>query len=154
MQYSAKHKYSMKHHSGGFPSERWRSVVGISRREAANQGSRLSLSTIAQPVTPPAASVETPHGFDRLPLHTWLNKSTRQRARSCSCDLSNARAIKKIRPRRRSRRRNQNRKLHKFLERAREYGWKLTGFSVFSLFFLERAHTCDERHGRLFQYVR
>lgn len=95
----------------------------------------VCLTTIAtQPVTPPA-SVETPHGFDRSPLHIRLGKGTRHRVRTCSCEHSKARAINFWR-----RRRNDNRKLHKFLERAREYGSELTVVFFLSLLFWKSSH--------------
>lgn len=143
-----KHEYSMKHLSGGFPSERWRFVVGISRREAANQGSPLPLHAIAQTVTPPAASVQSPHGFDWPPLHSLLAKGKRQRLRSCSGVFSQTRAITFFFFNREEETRTGS--YTSFLVRAREYGSELTCFCV-SVSLCGRAHTCNERHGCLSQ---
>lgn len=137
IQDSVIHEYSMKHHSGGFSSERWRSVGGDFQTRGSQSGQRC-LHAHAQPLSPPAASVETPHGFDRPPLHTRLGrlgKGTRRRVgSSLSRVLSKARAIKFWPTRRR---RNQNRKLHKF---GKELENTVQNWSSFPSFLKESTH--------------
>lgn len=129
----------MKHHSGGFSSERWRSVGGDFQPWSSQSGQRC-LNTIAQPLRPPAASVETPHGFDRPPLYTRLGKGTRRRVcSSLSCDLSKARAIHFL-----TKKKKPEPEVTQVLERAREYGSELIVFSFFSFFLKESTHAMKD----------